>query len=51
MIYLIIVNMFNGDASKEAGKVVKLVKRMRSIAVLHLIDSGPPYIREPLKTP
>jgi hypothetical protein len=43
--------MFNGVAAKEAGKEVKVVKRTRSMAVLHLTDSGPPYMREPLNTP
>ncbi len=51
IICLIIVKMFNGVATKEAGKVVKDVKRTRSIAVLHLTDSGPPYMRDPLNPP
>lgn len=51
IIYLIIVKTFIGVAIRDAGKSVKLVFKMRSRAVLHLTDSGPPYMREPLKTP
>lgn len=51
MICLIIVNTFIVVAVRDAGKSVKLVFRMRSTAILHLTDSGPPYMREPLKTP
>lgn len=36
--YLTIVNTFNGVATKEAGKFVKLVSKMISMAALHCTD-------------
>jgi|LauGreDrversion4_2_1035121.scaffolds.fasta_scaffold341389_3 hypothetical protein len=51
IICLIIVKMFNYELVRDAGKSVKDVFKMISIAVLHFTDSGPPYMRVPLKKP